>query len=350
MSAAVAATMPSLFPYFGNKRKVASLVWARLGNVSNYVEPFAGSAAVLLRRPEEHEWWTRTETINDADCYIANFWKALAAEPDEVARLAAGWPVNEALLTSVHLHLVQQRTQMTERIMADPFYYDVQVAAWWLWGVCQYIGADWTSGIGPYTGGRGPSISNGGTEPGVYRKTPMIGGGHPGKGIHRRRRGLTRDLLTSTVEEVAKDAVTIANRLRNVRVACGDWSRVVGQAAEPNRGHFTGIFLDPPYDPSERRSDLYAVESTRTQPVHEEVRTWALAHGEDTNKRIVYCGYSTPTEDDLFRQAGWTPIRWKAAGGYGLVGDNRARGNAAREIMWCSPNCLAEPDETMSLF
>jgi DNA adenine methylase len=36
------------FPWFGGKRKVASLVWARFGEVVNYVEPFFGSGAVLL--------------------------------------------------------------------------------------------------------------------------------------------------------------------------------------------------------------------------------------------------------------------------------------------------------------
>ena len=36
------------------KAKVADLVWQRLGNVDNYVEPFMGSLATLLRRPADH--------------------------------------------------------------------------------------------------------------------------------------------------------------------------------------------------------------------------------------------------------------------------------------------------------
>ena len=36
------------FPWFGGKSKVAGLVWERFGDVANYVEPFAGSLAVLL--------------------------------------------------------------------------------------------------------------------------------------------------------------------------------------------------------------------------------------------------------------------------------------------------------------
>ena len=43
--------MQAPFPWFGGKSKVAHLVWDRFGNTPNYVEPFAGSLAVLLNRP-----------------------------------------------------------------------------------------------------------------------------------------------------------------------------------------------------------------------------------------------------------------------------------------------------------
>lgn len=56
-------TLKAPFPYFGGKSKVAPLIWERFGVVSNYVEPFFGSGAVLLARiacsnagqpPEDH--------------------------------------------------------------------------------------------------------------------------------------------------------------------------------------------------------------------------------------------------------------------------------------------------------
>jgi len=80
------------FPWFGGKRKVAQAVWNAIGDVQSYVEPFAGSLAVLLERPAWHNGVT--ETVNDADQYLSNFWRALAYAPDEVARYA-DWPVNE---------------------------------------------------------------------------------------------------------------------------------------------------------------------------------------------------------------------------------------------------------------
>src|SRR4051794_38752314 len=91
----------SPYPYFGGKSRVADLVWQRFGDVPNYVEPFFGSGAILLGRPH----LPRTETVNDIDCYISNFWRALKADPAEVSRWA-GDPVNEADLHARHLWLV----------------------------------------------------------------------------------------------------------------------------------------------------------------------------------------------------------------------------------------------------
>lgn len=43
---------------------MAHIVWSHFGDVRNYVEPFAGSLAVLLGRPTE----PKIETVNDLDC------------------------------------------------------------------------------------------------------------------------------------------------------------------------------------------------------------------------------------------------------------------------------------------
>jgi hypothetical protein len=63
---------------------------ARLGDVPNYAEPFFGSGAVLLARPDFTG--RRTETVNDLDGFVANFWRALQADPDGVTQWA-DWPV-----------------------------------------------------------------------------------------------------------------------------------------------------------------------------------------------------------------------------------------------------------------
>ena len=127
--------MKAPFPWYGGKSRVAHIVWPRFGDTVNYVEPFAGSLAVLLQRP----FPIRTETVNDADTYLANFWRAVSADPDSVAD-AADWPVNEADLHARHLWLVKQ-VDFRERMMTDPDYYDAKIAGWWVWGLSAWIGS-----------------------------------------------------------------------------------------------------------------------------------------------------------------------------------------------------------------
>jgi len=45
---------PLPYVYFGGKRKIAHVVWERLGNVKAYIEPFFGGGAVFWLRPPEH--------------------------------------------------------------------------------------------------------------------------------------------------------------------------------------------------------------------------------------------------------------------------------------------------------
>lgn len=120
-------TLKAPFPWFGGKSRVAREVWDAFGAVPNYVEPFAGSLAILLGRPGK----AKLETVNDRDCYLANFWRSLQASPDEVAAFA-DWPVNEADLEARHRWLVAQ-ADFRERMMRDPEYFDAKVAGWWVW-------------------------------------------------------------------------------------------------------------------------------------------------------------------------------------------------------------------------
>lgn len=55
------------FPWFGGKSRAAAMIWRRLGQVRNYIEPFAGSLAVMLRSPYPP---ARYETVNDLDNYV----------------------------------------------------------------------------------------------------------------------------------------------------------------------------------------------------------------------------------------------------------------------------------------
>ena len=133
-----ASDLRAPFPWFGGKRRVASLVWSRLGNVDTYNEPFFGAGSVLLGRPHT----PRVETVNDLDCFLANFWRALQHDPASVAYWADG-PVNEADLHARHRWLVIRGRRLVLRCARDPHYFNAKVAGWWVWGQCLWIGSGW---------------------------------------------------------------------------------------------------------------------------------------------------------------------------------------------------------------
>lgn len=142
MSKTPSPALKAPFPWFGGKSRVADLVWDRLGDVDNFVEPFAGGLAVLLRRPEAHR--RRIETINDANHFVVNFWRAVAADPDTVGLHADG-PVCEADLHARHHYLMTSvaACELRERMAHDPEAFDAKLAGWWVWGQCCWIGSGW---------------------------------------------------------------------------------------------------------------------------------------------------------------------------------------------------------------
>ena len=329
--------MKAPFPWFGGKRKVAPEVWAALGDVDNYVEPFAGSLAVLLERPAWHNG--RTETVNDADQYLANFWRALAHAPDEVA-LHADWPVNEADLFSRHLWLVNEgRRRLREGMDADPEWCDAKIAGWWLWGICQWIGSGWCSGTGPHTYDTLPVDGDAGQ--GVNRKRVHLG--NAGQGVNRQLvhlgdagRGVNPDSLLPRNDALYEYMRQLAARLRNVRVCCGDWSRIVTNGAL-SYGDTVGVFLDPPYsDAADRCANLYAVDSL---DVAHDVRAWCIANGDNPRYRIVLAGYEAEHASHMPRT--WRTVFWNANASFqsARAGGNNQE-NRRKERLLLSPHCL----------
>ncbi len=313
--------MKAPFPYFGGKSRIAKLVWGLLGDVKNYVEPFAGSLAVLLARPGGA---TGTETVNDLDGYIANFWRAVSGAPDEVAAYA-DWPVNESDLHARHIWLLGRRDDVVDRLVSDPDWYDAKVAGWWVWGISAWIGSGWCSGKGVWTSDGSRLVRSGG---GVtrarsllpqqarwcWRQIPHLS--DKGKGIHcQRRHG-----------DVSFNA--LGARLCNIRVCTGDWSRVTSASVTWRHG-LTGVFLDPPYGHAGADWDRVEVYAKETDVVTE-VEAWCLEAGARPDMRVVLAGYG-----DEYDLPGWARYPWKAKGGYNA---DRS-GNSSREMIWASPAC-----------
>ena len=307
-----AAVLRAPFPYFGGKRRAASLVWEALGNVDHYVEPFAGSAAVLLARPHVG----RCETINDLDGMVSNFWRAVRSQPDAVAD-ACDWPVIEADLHARHLWLIGQRESLTARLIADPEWCDPKIAGWWAWGACAWIGSGWCASGTP------------------SQQLPCLAG--PGGGLHSPTLGPAIEepdgVRYGSVADWLRD---LQRRMSKVRVASGDWSRITSRSVLFFSGYpktaTTGVFLDPPYAEGAQQ---YAAGGTGTG-LSAEVRAWCASNSANKSLRVVLAGYDG--EHGGLEALGWRAVEWKTKGGYAVgAGGNP---NQKRERLWLSPACL----------
>jgi hypothetical protein len=284
---------------------------------------------MLLSRPDAHAWAERKETINDFDGFVANFWRAVAKAPDEVAQWA-DWPANENDMMARHVWLVARKETLRPQLEGDPDWYDPKVAGWWLYGICLWIGGGWCRGGGPWC------VDDG----------KLLHLGNAGQGINRQLLHLGDAGLCDEWSERIRDMMReLRDRLRRVRVCCGDWERVCGPSPCFPGCNVVGVFLDPPYsDAADRTENIYAEDDLL---VAHRVREWCVEHGTDTRYRIALCGYEG--EHEL---PGWDVYEWKAVGGYYNLGNADCAGmaNAKRERIWFSPGCLREADVQLSLF
>jgi len=336
------------FPWFGGKSKAAPLVWQLLGDVEHYVEPFAGGLAVLLNRPHPCNRPYHSETVNDVDALLVNAWRGIQFAPDAVAE-AASWPVSEACKTARQIAFLRWReTEAKERIAGDPRFFDAEMAGWWLWAVAVQIGAftgdgAWTAD--PVTGRIMKMPRAALREPGVSRDKPHLA--NNGRGVVGpvlRELGVaecdlpdTDDFHPITMPRLRWWMRLLSARLRHVRICNGDWSRVCTNGAlhtlSVRSNGVCGVFLDPPYDNSERAKSLY---STDDGSVAAACRAWAIEAGKDPRNRIVLAGYNVEHSDLL--EHGWREYEWFKRDGLLTGGMNKASG--LRERLWASPHCL----------
>lgn len=82
------------FAYYGGKTTLAEQIAELLPPHEHYVEPFAGSLAVLLcKKP------SRAETVNDLDGDLMAFWRVLRDRPEDLERVCALTPHSRAELS-----------------------------------------------------------------------------------------------------------------------------------------------------------------------------------------------------------------------------------------------------------
>jgi hypothetical protein len=379
---------------FGGKSRASEIVWSRLGDVDTYNEPFAGSLAVLLSRPHE----PRVETVNDLDCYLSNFWRALQADPDAVAYWA-DYPVNETDLHARHRWLVD-RVEFQQRMKTDPDYFDAKVAGWWVWGQCLWIGSGWCQkpewtgrGVGAAAnrGIHAPGLvqrsarTRSGENPSEQEKRPHLSDSGGGKGVHRqfdrnglgtvhqkRRPHLTSDQgalatrrwqgggagggsgvhaprLTQQMPRISAEGGSISGVTATPLVLSGGLYDYLGALAARLRrvrvccGDWKRV-LTPSVTTyvglcgvlldPPYSHDLRERCYSEDHDISADVRAWAIENGDNPDFRIALCGYI----GEHTMPKSWECVPWKAHGGYSRT--ERGKANRYRERIWFSPHCL----------
>lgn len=271
---------------------IADEVWKRLGSVNRFIEPFAGSAAVLLARPDIQG----REVINDLDGYLVNFWRAVKDDVEGVAAELVS-PISELDLIARKRVFVREAETLTERLKDDPDWYDRKMAAWWFHGHSASVGNRW------------------------LRVNEM-----PNKFMPA--------MDSRSISDRVSDLRAVQQRLVDVFILCGEWERALDSEKVMFNGCDTvGIFFDPPYG-APRTTKIYADDR---MDVAADVTRWCMEHGNDKRLRIVVAGYAG--EHAELEEAGWTTHNWKAQGGHGNRRADRSNDNRSKETLWISPHC-----------
>ena len=322
MSGLTSGLLRAPFPWYGGKSRVADRVWGLLGSdVGRYIEPFAGSLAVLLNRPGDG---AGLEVANDTDGFIVNVWRALKHQPELTIEWASD-PRTELDLTARHLWLVNEgAARLRPHLMADPEWHDPQVAGWWLYGIAMWIGTGWCRGDGPWTRRKilGDLADDG---RGVRAQLPHLGS--DGQGVHAKLPHLGDDGRGVPVaDSIRVLAQQLSRRLRGVLVTSGDFERVLSDSAMRAAKGVTGVFLDPPY---RQHTDEYASQDD-VEGLWQRLSAWCETNGGRSDLRVVLCGY----DGDWDAPDGWQTITY--------TGRGTSSANRTRERLWASPSCTGE--------
>lgn len=305
------------FPYFGGKTAAVDLVWPRLGRPKQYIEPFCGSAAMLLAAPRR----ASLEVVNDVNGFLANFWRAVKHQAGDVARWA-DYPVSHIDLGARHQWLMQQREHIGAALHDPDWPGDAKVAGWWLWGQCCWIGSGWCEWNGkvPHAGSAGMGVQAIGKVP--HASDAGRGVQAIGQVPHTSDAGM----WTSSGAVAWRWLHQLATRLERVRVVHGEWHRCLNAHYGGNE---TAVFLDPPYRAYEA---VYGADG-----VADAVVAWAR---ENAHLRVALCGHLGD-----YDMPGWDVVRW-SRGRLTYAGGK----TTDLEAIWFSPGCVPAQREQASLF
>lgn len=228
--------------YFGAKGRIADRIVALMPEHAGYVEPFAGSLAVLLAKPP-----SRQETVNDLDGALMTFWRVLRDRPTELIRAAALTPVSRGELSlSRRLEGIDE-LEVARRV--------------------------WVA----LTQGRGASL-----------RYPAGWRGHFDAVATHASIG---DYMDAYRERLGPAAA----RIRNVALECRDALAVIDDYGRPETNL---LYVDPPYELQSRGNQKARyLHEYNTEAQHREL----AEHLHACSAAVMLSGYPSPLYDDLYR-------------------------------------------------
>ena len=236
-------TLRPPFEYYGGKTHLAPKIAALLPPHDHYVEPFAGSLAVLLAKEP-----SRAETVNDLDGDLVTFWRVLRDRPEELERVCALTP-----------HSVDELVIAMDRTGCD----ELEVAR----RVFVVL-----------TQGRSHSMD-------------VRGSGNWRRFVDASKRVPAHQMLNTNVGRVAP----AAERIANVSIENADALDIIRRyGREPS----VCIYADPPYLGDTRGSGGYGIDQ-RDDEFHQ---AFAVACNE-AKASVIISGYDSPLYAELFE--GW---------------------------------------------
>lgn len=187
------------FPYYGGKYTHLDWILPKLPQKERYIEPFGGSAAVLLNREPAN-----IETYNDIDGEIVNFFQVLREDTEELIRQLRLTPFSRK---EFDICRSESSTDISDVERARRFFVRI------------------TQGFN--------------ARPNGMRTSWRYSVGTTARG---------RSMHVSANEKYRKGLQEVAERLRRVQLECGDAIEIIETHDDPA----ALIYLDPPYPPEVR--------------------------------------------------------------------------------------------------
>jgi site-specific DNA-adenine methylase len=273
-----------------------------------YIEPFAGSGAVLFSRPFVHGY----EVINDKDINLLNLYRAIKYKPEELVFYLHN--LKSAIDASSYKLYIKNNPLQLDEFAKDPEFCSPKMAGYF----CLWLSAS----LGDINHVQRPETVISLTNKGAFT-VPMW---------------KKKEALTAWIFALRK-------RLDKVELLCTDWKKCLTDAHTLRSGALyadtvASVFLDPPYD----KYEFMYKHNKKT--ISSEVRDWCKDVAKHDLIRVILCGYEN--EHDELLDYGYVKYAGKSANTNSKGrGTKNSKSPSSKEFLWASASCRHKEDLTL---